>query len=147
MAASGPGELTEIEGHLTSHQYVEILDSVMLPSARAMLLPHPEPVYIAMDNAPMHNSQAVKQWFNDHPDVIRIPWPAKSPDLMPIENLWAAMTKKWNGNVPRNRDNLVAHARQVWEELRGDDLCSKLVGSMGNRLWNVVEKGGFSTKY
>ena len=49
MSAFGPGEMTEIEGRLTSHQYVDILEHVMLPSVRAMLIPPPQQIYIAMD--------------------------------------------------------------------------------------------------
>ena len=87
MAASGPGELTEIEGCLTSHQYVEILQDVLMPSVRARFIPPPQQIYTVMDNAPMHYSQVVTPWFRDHPEVTRISWPPKSPDLMPIENL------------------------------------------------------------
>ena len=50
MSASGPGELTVIEERLTTQQYVQILQDVMLPSVRAMLIPEPQPIYIATDN-------------------------------------------------------------------------------------------------
>ena len=147
MSAFGPGEMTEIEGRLTSHQYVDILEHVMLPSVRAMLIPPPQQIYIAMDNAPIHNSQAVKEWFTDHPEVSRISWPPKSPDMMPIEHLWAKMTKKWDENVPRNKENLILHAKQIWDEIRSEDLCHKLVMSMPHRIRELVNKGGYSTKY
>ncbi|XP_066941288.1 dynein axonemal heavy chain 6-like [Macrobrachium rosenbergii] len=35
----------------------------------------------------VHNSRVVQEWFKRHPEIIRINWPAKSPDLNPIENL------------------------------------------------------------
>lgn len=38
------GELTEIEGRFNSEVYIEILEEVMLPTVRAMVLPFPEKI-------------------------------------------------------------------------------------------------------
>ena len=72
MAKSGPGELTEIEERLNSEQYVQIMDQVLLPTVRAMLIPEPEPIYHVMDNCPIHNSKLVTDWLNNHPEISRI---------------------------------------------------------------------------
>lgn len=147
MAASGPGELTEIHGRLTGDQYVKIMEEVMLPSVRAMLLPEPQTIYIAMDNSPIHNSRTVQQWFQEHPEVQRIEWPARSPDLMPIENLWAQMSWRWNSGAIRNKENLLRHAYEIWESFRSKDLCEKLVASMPKRLNQVIDARGSYIKY
>ncbi len=39
------------------------------------------------DLAPAHTAKGTKSWFNDH-DVGVLDWPANSPDLKPIGNLW-----------------------------------------------------------
>lgn len=147
MSASGPGELAVIEERLTTRQYVEILEDVLLPTVRAMLIPAPQPIYVAMDNAPVHNSKQVEEWFRQHPEVIRIQWPPRSPDLMPIEHLWAAMTREWDGSEVKNKENLIAHAREIWEKLRATNECQRLVASMPHRILKVIESGGFYTKY
>lgn len=147
MAASGPGELTAIEERMTAEQYTDILEEVMLPSVRAMLIPPPQPIYIAMDNAPVHNARTVNRWFQEHPEVIRIPWPARSPDLNPIENLWAEITKKWDYNMARNKESLLTHSITIWESLRQTDLCQNLVSSMPRRLDEVIANRGAYTKY
>lgn len=147
MSASGPGELAVIEERLTTSQYVQILQDVMLPTVRAMLIPPPHPIYIVMDNAPVHNSRQVEEWFRQHPEVIRIPWPPKSPDLNPIEHLWAAMTREWDGSLIKSKENLISHAKDIWEKLRATDECHRLVASMPKRIQKVIESGGFYTKY
>ena len=147
MAASGPGELAVVEECLTADQYVRILEDVMLPSVRAMLTPVPQSIYIAMDNAPVHKSHKVKEWLKEHPDVVRIEWPPRSPDLMPIENLWAQMTNNWNWNLLRNKENLIAHAHKTWEDIRTSDLFHNLLQSMPQRLKNVIESRDSYTKY
>lgn len=90
-------------------------------------------------------------WFQRHPKVIRIQWPARSPDLMPIENLWALMVKKWNSNSAKTKDYLVAHAMYIWEAMRPirgmENICEILVRSMPRRLNSVIECNGSYTKY
>ncbi len=42
------------------------------------------------DNAPIHRSHAVNEWKSRN-GIKSVPWPAHSPDLNPIENVWAFM--------------------------------------------------------
>ena len=85
----GPGELVEVSGRMTGEQYVEILRDVMIPTVR---LHYPEGIiYLCQDNCRVHTCRVVQEWFATQPEVICLPWPAKSPDLNPIENLWGLM--------------------------------------------------------
>ncbi|GFX27711.1 transposable element Tcb1 transposase [Trichonephila clavipes] len=41
------------------------------------------------DNARCHTAASVRAWFEEHQDEFTVlPWPANSPELNPIENLW-----------------------------------------------------------
>uniref|UniRef100_A0A3B5B8R6 Tc1-like transposase DDE domain-containing protein n=1 Tax=Stegastes partitus TaxID=144197 RepID=A0A3B5B8R6_9TELE len=39
------------------------------------------------DNAPAHNALSIQQFLVEK-NITVIPWPAYSPDLLPIEHLW-----------------------------------------------------------
>lgn len=89
MSSMGPGELVEVSGRMNAEQYVEILRDIMIPTVR---LHYPEGIiYLCQDNCRVHTSRVVEQWLASRDDIVRLPWPAKSPDLNPIENLWGLM--------------------------------------------------------
>lgn len=145
MSSMGPGELVEVDGRMNGEQYVELLRDVMVPTVR---LHYPEaPIYLCQDNCRVHTSRVVEQWLASQNDVIRIPWPAKSPDLNPIENLWGLMVLDWDATEIRNNVNLRREANLTWERLRGSDTCWNMVTGMRDRLDAVLEAQGGPTRY
>lgn len=149
MSAAGPGELTRIDTRMDAVEYIRILEDVMLPSVR-LLYPPPTPITFVQDNSSVHTSRIVREWFNEHPDIVPLNWPPKSPDLNPIENLWAIMGQMWEHDLdapPRNRQTLHGHVTRIWESLRGRPTCHNLVTSVSGRMQETIDNHGLWTSH
>ncbi|KMQ81580.1 transposable element tc3 transposase [Lasius niger] len=145
MTSSGLMDIVEISPHMNAEEYVEILEEVLKPSARQI---YPEEQYpiikIAQDNSAVHTSRMVQAWFEANPDFEQLPWPAKSPDLNPIENVWAKMIESWIAGELRTKEALRNHVHQVWDELTlRPNYTENLVTSMPRRLQLVIQNDGF----
>jgi transposase len=47
-----------------------------------------------------------------HPEIELIELPPYSPDLNPIENLWAVLVRKWKAVRPKIKANIVATVKK-----------------------------------
>lgn len=148
MSAAGPGELAFIPGRANGQTYLEVLQTIMVPTVRTVYpqLDVPE-FYFFQDNCPIHRARVVQEWLRGQPQIKTVPWPSRSPDLNPIENLWGLMVQRWDSRAERTKEALVTHCEQVWDTFRGSNLCEVLARSMRSRCDAVIDAGGAATKY
>jgi len=73
-------------------------------------------------------------------------WPANSPDLNPIENLWSILQQKVDFYQPESKGALLHFIVKEWNKI-DVEICQKLVESFTTRLKLCIEKGGNATKY
>ncbi len=97
------------------------------------------------DLAPAHTAKGTKSWFNDH-GVTVLDWPANSPDLNPIENLWGIVKRKMRDTRPNNADELKATVKETLASIPPQQ-CHKLIISMPGRIEAVIKAKGAPTKY
>lgn len=105
----GIGPLHLIEGNMDRFQYRDILQNVMLPYARGQM---PGGWIFQQDNDPKHTSKLTKDWFQGN-RVKVLEWPAQSPDLNPIENLWSEVKRGLAGQNFRNSADLFQTTQQI----------------------------------
>ncbi len=114
MSSAGVGPLCFLKTSFTAPVYQEILEHLMLPSADQLF--KDADFIFQQDLAPALTAKSTKSWFNDH-GVTVLDWPANSPDLNPIENLWGIVKRKMRDTRPNNADELKATVKETWASI------------------------------
>lgn len=102
--------------------------------------------FFMQDGAPCHRAKDVTGWPRDCEVDFFSDWPANSPDLNPIENLWALMKKKLRRCDTSTIPRLEEAVRNIWLEMEPNCLQS-LADSVPRCLQECLRRRGHPTKY
>lgn len=144
FSEKGVSKLAVLVGNQDSKKYVETLKNYLLPYSQTVC---GTGWIFQQDNAAIHTSKFTKDWFEtNNLDVME--WPARSPDLNPIENLWGILARRVYANA-KQFDTVVELTECILSEWDKIDrvTCYNLVKSMTKRCATVLERQGMKTDY
>jgi transposase len=121
--------------------YTEILE-MRLPEVRSILKGKWR---LQQDNDPKHTSRIAKEFLQKNVPTV-MDWPSNSPDLNPIENLWAIVKRNVEKRKPKNLSELERFSVEEWNNIP-DSLLISLVNSMKQRCREVIERRGERISY
>ena len=132
------GACWRLEGRFNTEHYMSVLEDIMLPSV-GQIYPNNSFAF-QQDNCPVHTANAVREWFHRN-NIEVLPWPAYSPDINPMENVWGLIVKEiYKRNFrPNNSNELWEVIHECWEGLDLNVIVN-LINSIPDRLVQVVEK-------
>lgn len=133
-------QLIIIEGRLNSERYTKVLEEGLLP------IINPDSIF-QQDNAPIHVSAFSNNWFADN-SISKLNWPARSPDLNLVENVWAQMTRDVYANCAQynSRPELKSAIMKSWKRI-DQKYIQNLYKSIHKRLLDVIDLKGDVTSY
>ncbi|GFV38331.1 transposable element Tcb2 transposase [Trichonephila clavipes] len=118
-------------GTMTGQRYI---DEVLLPHGRLFRGAVGDKFVFMDDYATCHRTLAVQDCLNSE-GVQRLLWPACSPDVNPIENVWDALGRQVAGRncPPTNKNTLIRALTEEWDKLP-QQLLDNAVQSMVRRV-------------
>ncbi|GFV86855.1 transposable element Tcb2 transposase [Trichonephila clavipes] len=118
-------------GTMTDQRYI---DEVLLPHVRLFRGAVGDKFVFMDDNATCHRTLAVQDCL-DSEGFQRLVWPARSPDLNPIENMWDALGRQVAGQnyPPTKKNTLIRALTEEWDKLP-QQLLDNVVQSMVRRV-------------
>ena len=131
-----------IQGKVNAEYYERILERQLLPIANMF---KGQKWFFQQDNAAVHTAKSVKN-FMASKKLNVIQWPSKSPDLNPIENVWAIMKRRVAEKEPQNISELEMAISEIWENLE-QGIIDNCVRSMVSRMTELQEKKGHKINY
>ena len=146
FCGAGTSPLKLIEGRMDKFAYKQILIHHGLKAGKKLL---GKGFVFQQDNDPKHKSHLCMNYLQgkERDGLLKImDWPAQSPDLNPIEQLWALLDHKIQKLRASNVFKLFAQLNEEWKSI-STDVLSKYVLSMNSRCRAVIKAKGGHTKY
>lgn len=140
----GKTDINILSGRQNSAKYIQLIDEQLSKHATRIA---GSTFIFQQDNASIHTAKCVTSYIKSK-NFTCLEWPARSPDLNIIENVWADLTRSVYENGRQYKD--IAELKQSiitnWSLLRQKRI-KKLFKSIPDRLLDVVQRKGGFTKY
>ena len=143
---TGERGLVRVTKSITGRVYRSVLRCVVCKFPMLRAAPYlDDKIVFQQDNASCHTSKIVERYMLRNRFLV-LPWPPLSPDLNPIESVWAIMARALRGRCFANAEELWRAVRKEWNAVSVTQLVG-LYDSIPRRLAAVREARGDATRY
>jgi len=126
-------------GSITADVYKK---HVLIRHVVPMLNASPVRLTFQQDGARAHTANSIKAYLKRKRVDVMENWPPRSPDLNPIENLWARLARDVSRIGACDQDELRDAVQQAWDNIPQADI-DVLVRSFKRRKLDVIAARGF----
>ncbi len=139
ISVRGPTRICIFTGNMNADFYVQILEGYLVPFITSV---YPDGHRFIQDNDPKHTSKKGKECITAN-SINWFPTPPESPDLNPIEMIWAEM-KHFIRKIyqPQNQQELVTALDTYWNSSITPDVCRKYIGHIEKVIPLVIKAEG-----
>ena len=129
MSYYGIGKANHIQQMMNADVYCNILNTSFRNSLKIWGFSKNN-ITFQQDNDPKHTSKKAKKWFNNE-GITVIDWPAQSPDLNPIKNIWHHLKLRLSSYETKAKG-----IHDLWERVQKEwsgitlETCQKYIESM-----------------
>lgn len=142
ISVLGPVSIVVDTGTINSQTYCAIVCDNLIPAANSKF---PNGWILQQDNAPAHTAQDTVTIMQDY-NVTVLNWPARSPDLNIIENIWSMMKNEIEKFRPTTVPQLKQYILSSWDNISVQK-CSDLYSSIPTRIQKCLECNGNAINY
>lgn len=150
-------------GSITARTYI---NDILIPRLQPFWLQESQRtqqnLWLMEDGAPAHIARStqvrklfpssfISNYIQNVRDQFGIPslnWPASSPDLNPIENIWSILKRRLHDRRPRPRGKaaITEAVLEEWDLITEEDI-DKCIRNMSERIEAVIAANGGHTRW
>jgi len=124
------------EENLTAHNYINIINR-RLPYLNEL---YPDGYIWQQDGSGVHRADCTKKFIMENmPQVLT--WPAYSPDISPIENVWSWLKGEVAKDCPRSVRQLKVSIKKHWNRI-DQEFLAPFINSMPERMKLLIRNKG-----
>ena len=137
ITSNGVGCLIKCPQRCTSSDYIEVLEHASIQDSASFN------VMFMDDNTPIHRAANVVAWKADRA-VVSLNWPPRSPDLIPLENVWGIMKRRIR-SLAKQPETLIDLEQCVVNEWNAISckLLKNLYNGMKKRVFSCIQAKGY----